>query len=79
MPGSVINTVDRQPPGLQRIASRRTEHARQQDASSRWRCICVLGAAGRLAAPCPNGPQRSAAELMDVVMWNRSRSGGRSR
>ena len=36
----------------------------------------AIAAAGWLALPARDGEQRSAAELMDVVMWNREPIGG---
>lgn len=52
-------------------------------AARRLACACVLGvvldaaqAAGSISLP-PDASSRSAAELMDVVMWNREPIGGR--
>jgi protein SCO1/2 len=36
----------------------------------------LLGAAGWLSWPTPRQPERSAAELMDIVMWGREPIGG---
>lgn len=36
----------------------------------------LAGAAGWLSWPAPRAPERSAAELMDVVMWGREPIGG---
>jgi protein SCO1/2 len=44
---------------------------------SRLRILAALLLAGGLATPSPAGqPERSAAELMDAVMWNREPIGG---
>ena len=65
--------LDRQPPGLQRIAGRRTAGMAARGSVIALALLGVLGAAGQ---PLAQRSDRSAAELMDAVMWNREPIGG---
>ena len=72
MPRQRHQHLDRQPPGLQRIAG---------GGRSAWRqgsviALALLGVLGAAGQPLAQRSDRSAAELMDAVMWNREPIGG---